>query len=252
MNVSINMLSRLQYHRAKTEAWKYEGVRDLSNQQVAIVSLEWGYSLRMSVQTMLSRQQANIKCTTMSDRASTEMSFDDLLFTTLKLSHSSWKLGWAASRTEGRCLTCTISCVESTSLWAWQSRGSLTLEITHQESETTTVSTIQSLCIEAGYIRFIRTACKAFEKWEDQNSDTYYNLIIPKTERYTKGTLVHFGPLQVQHHLHWWRACFLPLSLHHWVSYKVVRSMYLVICRANRYKGKAVLCRDSIRHLVHQ
>ena len=74
----------------------------------------------------------------------------------------------------------TTSFVEST----WQSRGSLTLEITHQESETTTVSTIQNLCTEANCIRFTRTAClQGFKKQGDQSSDTLYNFIVPKTER---------------------------------------------------------------------
>ena len=42
-------------------------------------------------------------------------------------------------------------------------------EIAHQESETTTVST-STEPTEAGCIRFIRTACKAFEKRGDQKS----------------------------------------------------------------------------------
>ena len=53
--------------------------------------MNWGCALWMSVQTMLSRL-ANIKCT-ISDRASTEMSFDDLLFISLKFSQQQLKAG---------------------------------------------------------------------------------------------------------------------------------------------------------------
>ena len=127
----------------------------------------------LGVGNAANRILANIKCT-MSDRASTEKSFNDLLTAYRSEILPTVVDNWGELLLEQReamarmyNFFCGMHFIVG---MADHTAEALRLfEIAHQESETTTVST-STEPTEAGCIRFIRTACKAFEKRGDQKS----------------------------------------------------------------------------------
>ena len=127
----------------------------------------------LGVGNAANRILANIKCT-MSDRASTEKSFNDLLTAYRSEILPTVVDNWGELLLEQReamarmyNFFCGMHFIVG---MADHTAEALRLfEITHQESETTTVSA-STEPTEAGCIRFIRTACKAFEKRGDQKS----------------------------------------------------------------------------------
>ena len=127
----------------------------------------------LGVGNAANRILANIKCT-MSDRACTEKSFNDLLtayhYEILPTVVDNWgELLLEQREAMARMYNFFCGMHFIVGMAEHTAEAVRLFEIAHRESETTTVSTITEPT-EAGCIRFIVTACKAFEKQGDQKS----------------------------------------------------------------------------------